>query len=122
MKELPIYHVLFILKNAIKPQVRSFKGIVPGEAFWKCKKKFPDCQLLEGWREEKLPGGGEICRISYAPPSTIRIVAEPTPVEKQTHFGFLEEISWNHPKKQECAATSPILQPKFVAQQNGELP
>jgi len=122
MKALNTYHIRFNRRGETKTQVRQFPAADAGHAFAKCLRKYSGCILLEGWREEKLPGGGEICHISYAPPSTIRIVAEPTPVEKQTYFGFLEEISWNHPKKQECAATSPILQPKFVAQQNGELP
>jgi hypothetical protein len=120
MKELPIYHVLFILKNAIKPQVRSFKGIIPGEAFWKCKKKFPDCQLLEGWREEKLPGGGDF-RISYAPPSTIRIIAEPEPKAEQTHFGFFEQISFDREEQHHEATTSmPLTNSSHIAAETAE--
>jgi hypothetical protein len=110
------YHIRFTRRGETQARVRQFQASNPGSAFAKCIKKFPGCTLLGGWREARLiTGGGEICRLTYAPPSTARIIGEPEPKVEQIAFGFLEEISLNHPKKQECALASPILQPKIAA-------
>ena len=100
------YHVRFRKNGKVKSQVRRFQAANPGTAFAKCVKKFPDCQLLEGWREERLIViGGDYCCLTYAPPSTARIVAEPIPREEQTLFGFMDEEISLSPKKQADAAT-----------------
>jgi len=109
METFHTYSIRFIRCGETQTRVGQFQATNPGSAFAKCVKKYPGCQLLEAWREARLiTGGGEICRLTYAPPSTVGvgIVAQPAPEEEQTSFGFLEELSWNHPKKQECAAAA----------------
>jgi hypothetical protein len=109
METFRIYNIRFTRRG--ETRVRQFRAADPGHAFEKCRKKFPDCIFLKGWREgELIKKGGNCCRISYAPPSTARIVAEPAPQEEQTVFCFLEEISLSS-KKQDGDATSSILQP-----------
>jgi hypothetical protein len=100
------YYIKFRRNGKPESQTKRYQASNPGSAFAKCVKKFPDCQLLEGWREERLIViGGDYCCLIYAPPSTARIVAEPIPRGGQTLFGFVDdEISLN-PKKQADAAT-----------------
>jgi hypothetical protein len=94
MKTLHSYSIRFTGDSEIETQVRQFQAADPEHAFAKCIKKFPGCTLLGGRREGRLiTEGGEICRLTYAPPSTIRIIAPPEPEEEQTVFGFFEKIS-----------------------------
>jgi hypothetical protein len=87
MKILDTYHIRFTRRG--EEQVRQFQAGDPGNAFAKCVKKFPVCILLGGWREGRLSKkGGEICRLTYAPPSTAQIVAESGPKAEQTTFEF----------------------------------
>jgi hypothetical protein len=100
MKTLHAYRIWFTRNGETKSEVKPFDALNPGSAFAKCVRKYPGCRLLEAWLEGRLvTGGGVVCRLSYAPPSTVRIIAEPTPNEEQILFGFFEELSLN-PRKQ----------------------
>jgi hypothetical protein len=105
MIQFHTFHINFCQNGEAEPQVERFKAAGPGPAFEKCVQKYPGCTLLEGWLEGRLIGiGGEYCRLTYAPPSTAKIEAEPAPKEQQSDFGFLAEISLS-PKKRVGAAT-----------------
>jgi hypothetical protein len=96
MKTLHNYSIRFTRNGEIETQVRLFQAGNPGHAFTKCVRRFPGCILLAAWCEGRLiTEGGNIGRLSYAPPSTVRIIAEPIPEAKQMVFGFFEELSCN---------------------------
>jgi hypothetical protein len=100
------YYIKFRRNGKAESQTKRYQAANPGSAFAKCVKKFPDCQLLEGWREERLIViGGDYCCLTYAPPSTARIAAERVPREEQTLFGFMDDEISLSPKKRAGAAT-----------------
>ena len=101
------YHVRFVRNGETEPQVVRYLVGGMANAFAKCGRRFPEAKLIEGWIEGSYADGRGIT--VYAPPSTIRIVAEPAPEEEQTVFDFLQEISLS-PKKREGDAMSPIPQ------------
>jgi hypothetical protein len=102
------YHVRFVRNGETEPQVVRYLVGGMANAFAKCVRRFPEAKLIEGWIEGSYADGRGIT--VYAPPSTIRIVAEPASEEEQTVFDFLQEISLS-PKKREGDATSSVLQP-----------
>ena len=122
METFHSYHIPFIRSGETQTRVRQFKATNPGSAYAKCDKKFPGCALLEAWREGRLiTGGGELCRLTYAPPSTIRIIAEPEPKAEQTHFGFFEQISFNRKEQHHEATTSvPLTNSSHIAAETAE--
>jgi len=73
----------------VEPQIRRYKATSPGHAFEKCVSEFPGAKLIEGWSEGGL--GINYGCITYAPPSTVRIVAEPAPKAEETKFPFYDE-------------------------------
>jgi hypothetical protein len=115
METLPTFNIQFTRRGETQTRVRQFQAVNPGSAFAKCVSKFPDCKLLGGRREGKL-GGGDFS-ISYAPPSTIRIVvAEPEPEGEQLFFGFFEHISFNRKEQHQGATTSmPLTNSSHIA-------
>src|SRR6516164_8806953 len=102
------YHVRFIRDGETEPQVVRYRVGSIGSAFDKCLREFSEAKLIGGWVEGSYKDGRGIT--VYAPPSTVRILAEPAPEDEQTVFGFLEEISLP-PKKRDRDVTSSILQP-----------
>jgi hypothetical protein len=85
-----LYHVKFIRDGETKPRVKQFRAGDPGHAFWKCAQKYPGCVFVEGGLKEKPPGGRGNSSISYAPPSTARIEAEPASKADQITFPFFD--------------------------------
>jgi hypothetical protein len=83
------YNIKFICADKLQPQVRRYKAANPGQAFSKCMREFPGAKLIEGWREGGL--GDNYGCIVYAPPSTVRIAAEPPPQAEETKFSFYDK-------------------------------
>jgi hypothetical protein len=82
------YRIKFTCDDEGEPQIQSYKATSPGAAFQKCLDEFPGANLIGGWNEGGL--GTNYGCITYAPPSTVRVVAEPTPKAEETKFPF-----WN---------------------------
>jgi hypothetical protein len=91
------YYVKFSYngKDEFEPQVRRYKARSPGQAFKKCLDEFPGANLLEGWSEGGL--GSDYGCTTYAPPSTVRIVAKPRPKAEETKFPFYDECVGTRP-------------------------
>jgi hypothetical protein len=117
METFYTYSIPFIRSGEAQTRVRQFKATNPGSAYAKCVKKFPGCTLLGAWGEGRLiTGGRELCRLTYAPPSTIRIIAEPEPKAEQTHFGFFEQFSFDRKEQHHEATTSmPLTNSSHIA-------
>jgi hypothetical protein len=101
------YYVEFVRGGETESQIVRYRVGSIVSAFDKCLREFSEAKLIGGWVEGSYKDGRGIT--AYAPPSTVRIVAEPAPEEEQTVFGFLEEIS-SSTKKRDHDATSSILQ------------
>jgi hypothetical protein len=84
------YRIKFTCNGEGEPRVRSYKATSPGHAFEKCLREFPGAKLIEGRCEARLSTGTSYGGITYAPPSTVRVVAEPTPKTEEIKFPF-----WN---------------------------
>ena len=84
------YRIKFTYDGEGEAQVRRYEATSPGQAFEKCLRKFPGAKLLEGWCEGRIAGITH-GRITYAPPSTVRVVAEPAPKEEETNFPFYDD-------------------------------
>ena len=84
------YHIKFTYdgEHELEPQIRNYKASSPGDAFKKCLREFPGAKLIEGWSNGGL--GFNYGCITYAPPSTVRIEAEPAPKAEEQKFPF-----WN---------------------------
>jgi hypothetical protein len=112
MKTLYVYRIRFTRNGGTEPEIKPFDALNPGSAFAKCAKKYPGCRLLEVWLEGRLiTGGGVVCRLSYAPPSTVRIAVEPKFKKEQLTFGFLKEIS----RDRNATASIPPSYPSHIA-------
>jgi hypothetical protein len=95
------YHVKFIRNGETKPQVARYRvGSIVG-AFDKCLRTFPEAKLVEGWISSSYKENGEtFCgKTVYAPPSTVKIAAEPVSKASQTHFGFWPETLSTKPNR-----------------------
>jgi hypothetical protein len=89
------YHVRFSYDDEAEAQIRKFQAASPGHAFEKCLQEYPGCKLIEGWRENGL--GANYGCITYTPPSTVRIVAEPAPKAEETRFPFYDDCISHRP-------------------------
>jgi hypothetical protein len=83
------YRIEFTYDGEGEAQVQSYKATSPGHAFEKCLREFPGAKLLEGWNEGGR--GSEYGCVTYPPPSTARIVAEPAPKTEETTFPFYDD-------------------------------
>jgi hypothetical protein len=90
MKTLHQYFIRFTFDGASETQVDQFLAGNPGEAFEKCRQKYPGCKLLKGWREGRLVGGlGKSYGLTdYDPPSTIKVEAGPESKAEEIKFPF----------------------------------
>jgi len=92
------YRIKFIYADQLEPQVRSYKAASPGQAFKKCLRKYPGAKLIEGRKEGGL--GGNYGCITYTPPPTVRIIAEPAaPKAEETKFPFYDDCLGRRPFK-----------------------
>jgi hypothetical protein len=73
-------------------RIKQYRARDPGEAFHKCHRRFPDAELLGGWRLSER--NGERAITYYEAPSTISITATPEIVWEQTAFGFADQLSF----------------------------
>jgi len=91
-REMKNYHIKFSYngEGELEPQVRRYEATSPGHAFEKCLQEFPGAKLLECRHEGRIVGITHGC-ITYAPPSTVRIVAEPAPKVEETKFPFYDD-------------------------------
>jgi len=89
------YHTYYIKSRRNgKPelQTKRYEAANPGHAFQKCHRKFPDAQLIQGWRQSER--NGEHAITYYEAPSTISIAAGPKIVWEQIAFGFANRLSF----------------------------
>jgi hypothetical protein len=81
------YTIKFCVRDE-EPQFQSYRATSPGDAFARCLRDFPGAKLLEAFSEGGLRE--HYGCITYAPPSTVRSMAQPTPKEEETTFPFFD--------------------------------
>ena len=81
------YHIRF--EGELGERVQSYRAASPGQAFKKCLRQFPGARLIEGWSGI---GSHYYGCVTYQPPSTAGVVAEPARQEEETKFPFYDEV------------------------------
>jgi hypothetical protein len=113
------YHIEFIRNGATETVHYRAKNVI--SAFERCLRRFPDAKLIKGRVQRSYRENGKICCdvITYDPPSTVRIPAEPAPNEEQLAFGFLEKLSSHNATKPSGGATR-RFPPRCLTTPHGE--
>jgi hypothetical protein len=87
MKAFQPYWIEFVCPGDDQTRIEKFEAASPTHAFARCLKKYPEAQLLKGWREGFLAGWP--VSIEYdVPPSTAKVEAEPEPKAEEIKFPF----------------------------------
>jgi hypothetical protein len=71
------FKVSFLLGT--ESRVENFRATSAGAAFAKCLQEHPGATLIQAWREGGFMGGHGIT--IWAPPSTVKVEAEPLPAK-----------------------------------------
>lgn len=94
MKEFNPYIVEYTCDGS-EPQTLQIYAADPGMAFLKVAKRFPNAKIVGGYRWGYL--AGHWVRISYNPPSAVRVEPLPAADAEEQVFGFFDQCIGGRP-------------------------